>query len=160
MLLLRYFWLAVIFFILGLAIFWRLEANDRIVSDPSLKKPLNRLYSGFAFWTSLPFLLMGLGILTGNVESVFHYLVLGTDKSFVIASQVFLFALDVLFIYWVFFRDGDQLIALHTELVQDRPKLRVAVKGLAIAIPIVQCLGFYQATFSPHFGQWLGAQGA
>ena len=120
---------------------------------------MNRLYGGFAFWLSLPFFVMGTGIMTGHVDSVFHYLRPDTLNPFIIGFFVLGFAEDALFIYWVFFRQGDRFLALHTELVHERPKFRAAVRGLAIALPLVQGVAFY-LTFSPHFGQLLGAKGA
>lgn len=156
----RYSWIILIAFVVASAIFWRIEAKDRIAADPTLRQPLNRLYVGFVFWLSLPFLVMGLGIVTGNVDSVFYYLQLDTDNLYVISFVVILFVEDALFIFWVFFRHGDQRLALHLELAHERAKFRVAVKTVAIALPMVHGFMLYQMTVSPHFGQLLGARGA
>jgi hypothetical protein len=114
-----------------------MEARDRIKVDPSLRRPLNRLYGGFVFWLSLPFLMMGMGIATGNVDNIFQYLRLDSGNPYIIGFQALTFAEDALFIYWVFFRRGDHLLALHTEIAHARPKFRVAVRILALALPLL-----------------------
>lgn len=156
----RYFWIVCIVVLFATAAFWRMEAKDRIRADPTLRQPMNRLYGGFVFWLSLPFLVMGLGIVTGNVDTVFHYMSLDTDNPYIIGFLFLLFAEDALFMYWVFFQHGDQRLALHTEIAHARPKFRAAARFLAIALPLVHGVVLYQATFSPHFGQFLGANGA
>ena len=154
---LQYFWLLMLLFVLGLAAFWRLAAQPRIAADPALRQPLNRLYGGFAFWLSLPFLLMGAGILAGAVDHVLQYLRFDAGNAFVVAFQIFGIALDALFLYWVFLRGGDCLLALHTELVNDRPKFRIAMRALAVVLPPLHIATIAYATVSPHFGQALGA---
>lgn len=156
----QYFWIAIILVLVANAALWRYEAIGRINVDPSLRRPLNRLYAGFAFWTSLPFIVMGGGIASGFVDGMFDYLIIDTQNPFVVAFHALLFAEDALFIYWVFFRRGDHLLALHTELASARPKFRVAVRLLAIALPILHCSVLFYTTVSPHFGQLLGANAA
>lgn len=154
---LQYFWLPMLLFVLGLAAFWRLAARPRIAADPALRQSLNRLYGGFAFWLSLPFLLMGAGILAGAVDHVLQYLRFDASNPFVVAFQVVGIVWDLLFLYWVFFRGGDRLLALHTELVNNRPKFRFAMRALAVVLPPLHIWTIAYATFSPHFGQALGA---
>jgi hypothetical protein len=154
---LQYFWLPMLLFVLGLAVFWRLAAQPRIAADPALRQPLNRLYGGFAFWLSLPIMLMGAGILAGAVDNVLLYLRFDGGNVFVVAFWLLVIVEDALFIYWVYFRGGDRLLALHTELVNERQKFRFAARVLAIASPLSHGWAFAYATFSPHFGQALGA---
>lgn len=151
----RYSWVFFIFVVIANAVHWRLEARARIRADPSLRAPLNRLYAGFAFWVSLPFVLMGVGIVTGSVETIFDYLRIDFDNPYILGFQVLLFALDALLIYWIFVRGGDDLLALHTELEDARPKLRVAARIGAICLPVLHVVSLYnyQVTFAPHFGQ-------
>ena len=156
----RDFWIVVIIGLVATAVFWRLEARDRIKVDPSLRKPLNRLYTGFVFWTSLPFLVMGAGIISGHVDNILFYLRFDSDNIFIVICYILMFSEDALFLYWIFLRRGDHLLVLHTEIVRDRPKLRVAVRILAITLPFVHGFTLYQATFSPHFGQFFDAMGA
>ncbi len=156
----RDFWIIIIIALVATAVFWRLEARDRIRIDPSLKKPLNRLYTGFVFWTSLPFLVMGGGILSGHVDNILFYLRFDDDNIFILSFYILIFSEDALFIYWIFLRRGDNLLVLHTEISRDRPKLRIAVQILAVALPFLHGFTLYQATFSPHFGQFFDAIGA
>jgi hypothetical protein len=153
----QYAWLLFLLMVLAMAAFWRLQARPRIAADPSLRQPLNRLYGGFAFWLSLPFLLMGAGILTGAVGHTLHYLRFDPQNPFIVAFWLLAVVEDALFFWWVFFRGGDRLLALHTELVNDRQKFRIAMRALAVVLPPLHIATFTYATVSPHFGQALGA---
>src|SRR3546814_2497243 len=91
---LQYGWLSVLLMVLAIAAFCRLAARPRIAADPALRQPLNRLYGGFAFWLSLPILLVGAGILAGAVDNVLQYLRFDGVNPFVVAFQIFGIALD------------------------------------------------------------------
>jgi hypothetical protein len=153
----QYAWVPLLLFVLGLAAAWRVAARHRIAADPSLRQPLNRLYGGFAFWLSLPFLVMGAGILSGSVETVFHFLRFDLANPFIAAFYLLAVVEDALFIYWIFLRDGDQLLALHSELPVQSPRFRLIVRGFALLVPVSQVWSVVQVTTSPHFGQFLGA---
>lgn len=157
LILFRYFWIFIVLSIFASAVVWRMEARDRIKADPTLSEPLNRLYGGFAFWLSLPFLVMGGGIVFGYVDTVFGYFRFDAGNPFILSFHALIFAEDALFLIWVFFRDGDEFVALHTEIVNARPKFRTAVKIAAVALPILYAFSVYQITTSPHFGQFFGA---
>lgn len=146
-------------FILGLAASWRFAAGHRIAADPALRRPPNRLYSGFAFWLSLPFLVMGAGVLSGSVETTLHFLRFDLSNPFIVAFYLLAVVEDALFIWWIFFRDGDRLLALHTELPVNGPRFRLAVRGFAILMLLSQAGSVYYATSSPHLEQFLGALG-
>ena len=154
---LQYFWLALLAFVLGLAAFWRFQARPRIAADPALRQPLNRLYGGFAFWLSLPLLLMGAGILAGAAPHFLAYLRFDAGQPFIVAFWLLVVAEDALFLWWVFLRGGDERIALHAELPNRMPQARLAVRALAVAVPLSHSAALAYATFSPQLGQRLGA---
>lgn len=158
--LLRHFWMFAILSLVASAAFWRIEARGRIKADPTLREPLNRLYGGFVFWLSLPFLVMGAGIVTGHADNVFEYLRFDAANPFILSFHAVVFAEDALFLVWVFFRNGDELMVLHTEIVDAKAKLRIALRIAAIALPVLHGITFHQATGSSQFGQFLGAIGA
>jgi hypothetical protein len=155
--LLQFFWLPVLLLVLGLAAFWRLQARPRIAADPSLRLPLNRLYGGFAFWLALPVAFMGAGILAGAVPHVLHFLRFDPGSPFVVAFWLLVVVEDALLLWWVFRRGGDERIALHAELPQHRPQVRLGARVLAVAAPLSQAFALAYATFSPQLGQFLGA---
>ena len=155
----EYIWVFFIFVVVANAVFFRIDAQQRIIVDPSLRAPLNRLYGGFAFWLGLPFLLMGAGIASGMVDGVVSYLRFDGNNQLIVAWWALIFAEDALFIFWVFFRRGDEKLSLHTEITQARPKFRIGVRILALALPILHGATLFYSTSSPHFGQWPGANG-
>ncbi len=155
----QYSWALIVLVVLANAAFWRIEARHRINSDPSLRRPLNRLYGGFAFWLSLPFLVMGVGIVFGETGSAFAYLRLDFTNLFVAAFHIVVVTEYGLFAYWVFFAGGADQLALHTELLHARPKFRLGARVLAGVLPLQYVGTMLYTTFSPHFGQLAGAIG-
>ena len=80
----RHFWVAAL--VVGAIngwIQWKRIA-ERIQDNPGSASRYRRLFKGYLFWTNLPWLLMGLGILTGRVSSVFEYLMPGAGNPMVL----------------------------------------------------------------------------
>lgn len=155
----QYSWVFIVLVVFANAVFWRFDARKRIKADSSLRRPLNRLYGGFAFWLSLPFLVMGAGITLGQSGHVFEFLRFDYTNPFVAGFHMLVIAEYGLFAYWVFFAGGADHLALHTEIVNARPKFRLAARVLGVLLPLQYGGIVLYATFSPHFGQLAGAFG-
>jgi len=156
----RHFWLFTILLNVASAAFWRIKARGRIKADPTLREPLNRLYGGYVFWLSLPFLVMGAGIVTGHTHTFFEYLRFDAADPFILSFHALVIAEDALFLVWVFFRNGDETMALHKDTVDARSKFRITLRIVAIAAPVLHVFVVYRATSSSQFGQFLNIIGA
>jgi hypothetical protein len=91
-----------------------------INEDPSLADGYSRLLKGYALWSSLPWIVMGAGILTGNASSFFDYLRPREMNSFVL-----LFYCSILFIVlagnvWIFLLGGAEFLGRHPGFVTIR----------------------------------------
>lgn len=108
-------WLLGVLVAVANAIVMRWQARDIIAADPSLRQPLNRLYLGIAFWVSLPFLAMGIFVLTGAAtgHEMVDFLGAGRENPAVLAIHGLLMAESLLFFLWVWFRGGAERLSLH-----------------------------------------------
>lgn len=167
-LLFRHFWVAfvVVTFVNGRA--WWIRAQSRIQSNPELEAGYRRLYRGYLFWTNLPWMAMGFGILSGQVPSIFELLRPAEGNSFVLAWWGLMAALLCLGTYWMFAGGGAETLERHpgVYMVPQWPaaKLRLFWLGAVawnVGIATLLFLGFPGGPAdpgeSPAKGSWLWA---
>jgi hypothetical protein len=110
---LRYVWL---FMLLGVALstgyLW-FRARNRIAKNPDLKEGYNRLFKGFFISMSIPWLVMGIGIILGGVSSFVDFSQPKGGNPFVLGFWLTVFLLLMLGVWWVYFREGAEFLAKH-----------------------------------------------
>jgi hypothetical protein len=130
LLLFKHFWVAFILmtFVNG-AIWWRRSSEYR-ERDPSLTESYRSLIRGFVTWTNIPWVVMGAGILSGGVPSIFHYFNPSYPSPFVAAFFGSIFLLWVAGTYWLFALGGAEQLVRHPGLVQPSISSPVLIKVL------------------------------
>lgn len=114
----KYFWaLAVLVNIVNGAIWWYRGKSHR-ERDPSLVDGYRSLITGFVGWGSIPWFVMGAGMIFGGVRSPFAYLDVRSPNLFVRAFFLTVFVLWGLSIYWLFARGGAEKLVRHPGLLQ------------------------------------------
>jgi hypothetical protein len=109
----RHFWLGFVLvtFVNGRA--WWNRAQNRIRSNPELESGYRRLYRGYLLWSNLPWLVMGLGILSGQVPSIFDFLRPAEGNAFVLGWWGLMAGLLCLGTYWIFVGGGAEMLERH-----------------------------------------------
>lgn len=103
----RYFWLAAIGVNLINGVIMWVRAQRQIRQDPELAPGYAHLVLGFTVWTSIPFILMGIGIVYGGLPTIFAYLRPSSGDPFVLLFWLVNFVLyAVVGTYWLFFGGG------------------------------------------------------
>ncbi len=112
-LLLRHFWITfvVVTFVNG-RVWWR-EAQSQIERDPSLEPGYRRLYRGYLFWMNVPWVAMGLGILSGRVGYVHEFLRPADRNPAVLTWWSLMAGLFALGTCWMFVGGGAELLERH-----------------------------------------------
>lgn len=85
---------------------------------PELEPGYRRLIRGFAFWMSLPWLVMGIGCTIGGVPTIFHYLFPLTGGPFVWAFWIVCFAEYILLGYWAIRCYGAEMLVRHPGIIK------------------------------------------
>jgi hypothetical protein len=112
----KYFWLiALVVNGINVAIFYQ-RAQPYIKENPALASGYMTIFKGFFLGSSLPFVIMGIGILSGNVANVFAYLNPWDGNIFVVAWWAVLTGTSWLLAYWVWLRGGAEMLAAHPGL--------------------------------------------
>lgn len=114
----------------------RRRVRRHIVAHPELAEGYRRLLRGFAFWTSLPWLVMGAGCTVGGVPTVFHFLRPAAGGPFVWAFWVVVYAEFLLLGWWAVRCGGAEALVRHPGLVAFRTRsaarMRWFLAGLSV----------------------------
>src|SRR5207249_7283843 len=81
----RHFWLAFVVVTIVNGRYWWAGVQGRIRAQPELGPGYHRLYRGYLFWCNVPWLLMGVGILSGQVRWMFDFLQPRSGNAYVLA---------------------------------------------------------------------------
>jgi len=100
-----------------------------MAQNPALEPGYRKLVRGWLIYGSVPWLIMGAGILAGSVPSTVYYLN-PRNGPFVIAFYTSVIALWVLSFYWLFFRGGAEELIAHPGLLNFPSQNPLWVKAL------------------------------
>ncbi len=115
----RYFWLlALIITAINAAVF-RTRANERINASPELAEGYALLLRGYLIAMSIPCIVMGIGCTVGGLQ-VWDYFNPRAGNPYVLAWYASIVVLWSLGTYWLFFRDGAEMLVKHPGLVTFR----------------------------------------
>jgi hypothetical protein len=111
----RYFWLVGIIFSLWEHYQWSRQRNELVARRPELADSYGRVMWGNTLFYSLPWLVMGSGIIFGGAQGVFDYLHVCSGNPFVAAFHLTIVLLVVTLSLWVVFFGGGAYLARYME---------------------------------------------
>jgi len=90
------------------------QVKRRIAANPELERGYRTLRRGWIFWVNLPWIYMGLGIISGQTVWFPDYLmILHGPNAFVLSWWLLLAVLFILGTYWMLFRGGAEMLERH-----------------------------------------------
>ncbi len=116
-LIMKYFWIILIIVTIANAVMMKAKSKKYIEQDSSLKPGYEAILKGFIILGNTPWIIMGLGILTGSVPNVFHYFRPRDGNPFVIAFFISAFLIWILVTYWLFLKNGAEMLVRHPGLL-------------------------------------------
>jgi hypothetical protein len=109
----NYFWLlALLLNMINVGLF-RVRANKIIRQNPEMAAGYQRVLLGYLIIGSLPWLMMGLGLLSGQVTNIFAYVNPHGGNGYVLLYHALLLFLLLLGFIWIFFRHGAEFWAKY-----------------------------------------------
>ena len=102
-------------------LFWWNKAQEEIKTDTTLLPGYKKLIRGWLIYGNIPWVIMGAGILSGSVNSVFQYFNL-RNGMFVILFYISIIVLWIAGSYWVFFKNGAAELVKLPGLLRPRIK--------------------------------------
>ena len=100
------------------AVYFRVAARQHIQEQPGLAEGYAGLSRGWLLWGNLPWVVMGVGLELGGVPSIRHYFRPRDGNSFVLAWYACVVGLWVLGLWWIFLRDGAEMLARHPRILR------------------------------------------
>jgi hypothetical protein len=113
----RYFWLIALAVTFVNAVIWRRRAQPFLQKHPDREEGVRVILRGWVTFLSIPWVVMGIGIVLGGVPGVFSYFSPRTGGPFVLAWWGSNFVLWLLAGFWLFAMDGaEKLIKYNAPL--------------------------------------------
>jgi tetratricopeptide (TPR) repeat protein len=109
----KYFWLVFIVVTVINAFRFRKQVQPLVRNDPSLAPGYRKLFIGSIFWANVPWILIGIGILSGRVRIVYEYLMPSQGNPTVLAWWAVMLVLMVLCTFWILLGGGAELLEKH-----------------------------------------------
>lgn len=142
----NYFWLVLIAANCINTLLFSITARPRLREKPELYNGYRRIIFGTVVFFNIPFVIMGIGLLTGNVSGMDHYSRLEFNNLFVTIFHVSIIVLILLGFYWIFFAKGAEFVVKHREL-WGIYKSRIPGTTFAIKLVYLLCLMCAAAVF-------------
>ncbi len=109
----KHFWIMFIVSTFANAIIMKNRSKKNIEKDPSLKSGYDAIFKGFLIWGNIPWIVMGAGILTGSVPTIWHYFKPQDGNPYVLAFFISIFTIWLLGTYWLFVKKGAEMLVKH-----------------------------------------------
>ena len=135
------------------AIWWHRAQRD-IAANPEREQSYRRLIRGWMIYGNVPWLVMGAGIVSGNLRGVFDYFN-PRNGAFVIAWFSSVVALWILGFVWIFMRGGAEQLATHGAFFNSAPPSAGTIKMLYVAViagGVVALIAIFTADVRPPTG--------
>ncbi|UTW62341.1 hypothetical protein KFE98_20440 [bacterium SCSIO 12741] len=114
----EYAWLLFIGVMLINLIGFKSRLKPYIEEKPEREAGYNQILKGFAFFGTLPWLVIGIGNLSGMTNSVFQYFQPRTLNPAVLAFHGTLLLIYILTIRWIFFKNGAEFMSQHPGIIR------------------------------------------
>ena len=109
----KYFWILFILMTFLNVYLMKKRVAPYIAKNPSLEMGYNKIFKALSTWGNLPWVVMGYGIITNNVPTMFHYFRPQDQNPYVLAWFASMFLIYLLLIHWVFFKNGAERLIKH-----------------------------------------------
>lgn len=114
----KYFWISFILVTIVNAYVMRYRSNKYIAESPELEAGYDKLLKGMIFYGNIPWVIIGIGIMTGLANSVIDFLNPRSMKPIVLIFHLSIIVLWGLSIRWLYFKKGAEFLEKHRGFIQ------------------------------------------
>jgi len=117
----KWFWaICILVAFANAALFW-MRARKKIAAQPELKRDYLTIIRGFVVYGSIPWAIVGIGVLSRQMPTSIHVVRPRDGNPFVLAFYASFFILWFATTHWIFFRGGAQQLANCSDIWTWRP---------------------------------------
>lgn len=139
----KYFWVLAIVVNVANAIILKVRSKKYIQQRPELAEGYQQFFLGTLFFGSLPWVVMGIGILFGGVQNVFSYFHPQNPNPFIRAWYVCIVGMWLLGFYWLFARRGAGFLVEHPGLFNVNLNTPTKIKAFYCLTIVGGAVGLY-----------------
>jgi hypothetical protein len=132
----RYFWVLAIGMTILNAQILRKRSIKFIQQKPELEEDYDKVYKGYIIFLNLPWVVMGIGIIFGNIRSAFEYFNIRGGNPYILAFYASIVVIWILIFVWINFRGGAEFLVEHpgySNVAIQSPTLIKLYTALALA---------------------------
>ena len=123
----KFFWALGLIFAVWEHYSWTTKKNQLLLQQPELADSYDRVMWGHTIFYSLPWLVMGIGILSGRVDNVFDFLRPRSGNAFVLAFYFIIVVSTLPLAVWVWAFGGASYLSPYMKKSPAYIKLQLAL---------------------------------
>lgn len=119
---LNHFWFVLIVVTIANGAIWKLKSKKYIAEKPEREQGYDKLIMGWLIYGNIPWIIMGIGMLTGLTKSMDEFL---RPSQMNLVVIVFFFSIVLLWIYgsyWIYFKGGAESLVEHPGFITQTEK--------------------------------------
>jgi hypothetical protein len=101
---------------------WKSKSKKYIAEKPERKDGYDSLIKGFLIYGNIPWVIMGIGMLTGMTESMFEFFNPSQMNPIVIVFFLSIIFLWIIGSYWLYFSGGAEKLVDHPGMITQTEK--------------------------------------
>ncbi len=114
----KHAWILFIVVTIANALILKAQSKKYIALNPELEDGYNKYIKGFIFYVNIPWVIIGIGNVSGLTQSIFDFFNPLAMNPIVLVFHAAIIALWILCIWWVYFNSGAEFIESHPGLFQ------------------------------------------
>lgn len=137
-------WILFIAVTIANGLYLKYRSREYISRDPGLKAGYDKYFRGWLIYGNIPWVIIGLGNLSGMTSHLFEYLQPRTLNPVVLLFHASIVVLWVFAAYWIYFKDGAEFIERHPGLLVKQYPSRQrnpTAKSVKVFFPVVIAAG-------------------
>jgi hypothetical protein len=152
----KHFWIACIIVMFVNYFILKNETQKYIQQNTDLKTGYDKLFKAFLIFGTIPWIIMGLGDLSGMVNNVFDFLNPKALNPFVLALHLYMIIVYVMLIRWIYFKKGAEFLVQHPDFFRINAGWRKSIQPTPILIKLFFAL-MLLGGISAMVGMWVAA---
>lgn len=118
----NHFWVMFIVVTIANGLIWKSNSKKYIAEKPERKDGYDSLIKGFLIYGNIPWVIMGIGMLTGMTESMFEFFNPSQMNPIVIVFFLSIIFLWIIGSYWIYFNGGAEKLVDHPGMITQTEK--------------------------------------